>query len=161
MIVNVDCRLGQIVKMNDPLFRIDPRSYNAELDKAEAEVWRAEARVKRWTSLLARVKEQSKKSIIGEAAVEQAEGELGEAEASLRAAMADRDLARLKLDFTHVRAPIAGTISGSVLDAGSVVSADTTALATIVALDPMLVVFSLDEATAAQSEEPRYEARSP
>ena len=59
--------------------------------------------------------------------------------------MADRDLAKLKWDSTEVRAPIAGTISGSLLDAGSVVTADTTTLTTIVAFDPMYVVFNLDE----------------
>jgi multidrug efflux system membrane fusion protein len=52
------------------------------------------------------------------------------------------------LDSTEVRSPIAGAVSGSVLDAGSVVTADSTDLTTIVALDPMYVVFNLDEATA-------------
>jgi RND family efflux transporter MFP subunit len=146
-IVSVNCRLGQIVNANVPLFQIDPRPYQAERDKAEAEVRRAEARWKRWTSQLARVKKQVERKVISAEEVELAEGEFGEAEASLRAAMADRDLARLKLDSTEVRAPIAGTISGSVLDAGSVVTADTTALAVIIALDPMYVVFSLDQST--------------
>ena len=147
IVVNVNCRPGQLVKTNELLFEIDPRSYEAERSKAEAEVRRAEARVKRWTSQLARAKKQSGKGTLSEQELEETEGEFGEAEASLRAAMADRDLARLKMDSTIVRAPIAGTISGSVLDAGSVVTADTTALATIVALNPMYVVFSLDEAT--------------
>ena len=47
-----------------------------------------------------------------------------------------------------MRAPIAGTVSGSVLDAGSVITADTTDLTAVVALDPMYVVFNLDEKTA-------------
>ncbi len=148
IVVNVDCRPGQLVKTDDLLFEIDARSYEAERNKAEAEVRRAESRVKRWASQLARAKMQSGKGAISEQELEQTEGEFGEAEASLRAAMADRDLARLKLDSTRVRAPIAGTISGSVLDAGSLVTADRTALATIVALDPMHIVFILDEAAA-------------
>ncbi len=41
--------------------------------------------------------------------------------------------------------PVAGTVSGSILDVGNVVVADTATLATIVALDPMHVVFGLDQ----------------
>ena len=66
----------------------------------------------------------------------------------MESATADRDLAKLKLDSTEVRSPIAGVVSDSVLDAGSVVTADTTNLTTIVALDPMYVVFNLDQTTA-------------
>jgi RND family efflux transporter MFP subunit len=148
MIVNVYCRLGQIVNLGDPLFQIDERLYRIEWDKAEATVQRAQARMKRWTNQLARVSEQVKTKVVGEAALEEAESEFGEAEASFRAATADRDLAKFKLDSTKVRAPIAGNLSGSILDAGSVVTADATVLARVVALDPMYVVFHVDEETA-------------
>ena len=65
MIDIVNCRPGQIVNPNDLLFKIDPRSYRMELDKAEAEVRRAEARMKRYTSQLARVKENFNSKVTG------------------------------------------------------------------------------------------------
>jgi RND family efflux transporter MFP subunit len=148
MIVKVRCRPGEIVKLDDPLFEIDARSYRAELDKAEAEVRRVEARLKRITLELGYKKKLRNDKVISHQEVELAETEFAEAEASLRAAKADRDLANLKLEATEVRAPVAGTVTGPVLDAGSVVTTGITPLATIVALDPMVVVFNLDEADA-------------
>jgi RND family efflux transporter MFP subunit len=150
MIVNANCRLGETVKANDLLFKIDPRSYQAELDKAEAEVRRAKSRMKRCQIKLANVKSlfENKLQIVSQNEVFVFESEVVESEAAVGSATADRDLAKLKLDSTEVRSPIAGAVSGSVLDAGSVVTADSTDLTTIVALDPMYVVFNLDEATA-------------
>jgi RND family efflux transporter MFP subunit len=148
-IVRVSCRLGQTVKVDDILFEIDRRSYQAEFDKAEAEVRRAQSRMKRCEIKLATTKSlfENKHQIISQSEVHLYEAELTESEAALGAATADRDLAKLKLDSTEVRSPIAGTVSGSVLDAGSVITADTTDLTTIVALDPMYVAFDLDETT--------------
>jgi RND family efflux transporter MFP subunit len=150
IIVKVRCRPGQTVKENDRLFEIDSRSYQAEMDKAEAEVRRAQSRMKRSGLKLAGTKKlfEDKLQVISQNEVHLYEAELAESEAALGAASADRDLARLKLESTEVRSPIAGVVSGSVLDAGSVVTADSTDLTTIVALDPMYVVFNLDEATA-------------
>ena len=95
-----------------------------------------------------RRKEQQKNQTIGQAAIDEAEGENAEAEASLLAANADRQLAKLKFDSTDVRAPIAGTVSGPILDLGSVVAADTTTLATMVVVDPMQVIFIIDQEVA-------------
>jgi RND family efflux transporter MFP subunit len=148
-IVRVSCRLGQTAKVDDILFEIDRRSYQAELDKAEAEVRRAKSRLKRCEIKLAFTKSlfENKNQIVSQNEVSLLESELAESEAAVGAATADRDLAKLKLDSTEVRSPIAGNVSGSVLDAGSVITADTTDLTTIVALDRMYVVFNLDEAT--------------
>ena len=146
-IVNVYCRLGQIVKANDPLFRIDPRPYEAERDKAEAEVRRAAARSKRLTSQLAGTKKLAQNKSISVDEVVQAESEFEEAEASKQAALAESRPGATQVGCHTCASPIAGTISGSVLDAGSVVTADTTVLAIIIALDPMYVVFSLDQST--------------
>jgi RND family efflux transporter MFP subunit len=148
-IVRVSCRLGQTVKVDDILFEIDRRSYQAEFDKAEAEVRRATSRMKRCEIRLDHTKSllENKNQIVSQNEVLLLESEFAESDAAVRAAAADRDLAKLKLDSTEVRSPVAGNVSGSVLDAGSVIIADTTDLTTIVALDRMYVVFNLDEAT--------------
>src|SRR5262249_59650971 len=71
--------------------------------------------------------------------------EFQEAEASLKAAQAARDLAKLNLEFTLVTAPIDGTILGPVLAAGNVAVADRTSLASLISMDPMYVYFDVDQ----------------
>ena len=147
-IVKANCRVGQVVKPGDALFEIDQLPYRLELTKADAEVQRAESRKSRCVSQLERRRQQPADKLIGQAVIDEAAGELMEAKASLAVANADRELAQLKLDSTVVHSPIAGTVSGSVLDAGNVVAADTTSLATVHALDPVHVVFSVDQDVA-------------
>src|SRR5690606_7898637 len=57
------------------------------------------------------------------------------------------DLAKLNLQFTEVKAPLAGRIGRRLVDAGNLVTADVTALATIVPLDRVYVYFDMDERT--------------
>ena len=83
------------------------------------------------------------KQVISASEIALTESDVVEAEAALRAAKADRDLANLNFDAAQVRAPSPARSAGSVLDAGSVVTADSTRLAIIVAVDPIHVVFGL------------------
>jgi RND family efflux transporter MFP subunit len=61
--------------------------------------------------------------------------------------VAARDVSRLNLEFTEVRAPFDGRVSDPVLGPGNVVVADTTLLATIVSTDPVCVAFDIDQRT--------------
>jgi multidrug efflux system membrane fusion protein len=63
----------------------------------------------------------------------------------VEAATAAVELAQLNVDFTHIRAPIAGRISRKLITEGNLVSADTTVLATIVSVDPIHVYIDADE----------------
>jgi multidrug efflux system membrane fusion protein len=141
------CQPGQEVKKGDPLFVVDPRPYKAELDRAAAELAGARARRKRRQLEQTNVMRLAKNRTVSEAEVNLVESELLEADASLKAAQAVCDRARLNLDFTLVSAPIAGTILGPVLAAGNVAVADQTPLATLVSLDPMYVYFDVDQRT--------------
>src|SRR5262249_31050854 len=82
---------------------------------------------------------------IPQAEAKRVEGEFQEAEASLKAAQAARDLAKLNLEFTLVTAPIDGTILGPVLAAGNIAVADRTSLASLISMDPMYVYFDVDQ----------------
>src|SRR5882757_5322706 len=102
---------GQMVKKGDVLFVIDPRWHKAEFDRLQAEAERARAQQEnakreadRTTQLLAN------KAI----STEEADARVTrfqQARASLLAAEAARDSAKLDLDYTEVRAPIDGRIS--------------------------------------------------
>jgi RND family efflux transporter MFP subunit len=139
---------GADVKKGDVLFEIDPRPYQAELEKAEArlalseaQLKRAEVDFKRATALLAR-------QAITREEFEKFAADRAMAELEVRAVKAACDVAKLNLAFTKVLAPIDGRISRRFLDAGNLVKADETALGTVVSLDPMYVYFDVDERTA-------------
>src|SRR5205814_2366450 len=87
------------------------------------------------------------------------EGEFLEADASVKAARAARDLARLNFAYTQVRAPIDGTIIGPVLSAGNVVVADNTPLAKMISMDPMYLYFDVDQQTVLTLDRLRREGK--
>jgi multidrug efflux system membrane fusion protein len=139
---------GATVKKGDLLFQIDPRPFQAELDKADAEVVRHEARLKRAVTDLDRAKRLLDGKTISREELDKSQGEVVEAEAAVRTARAGRELARLNLELTKVVAPIGGHIGRPLLTPGNLVRADTTDLTTIVSTDPMYFYFDIDERTA-------------
>jgi RND family efflux transporter MFP subunit len=143
----VNVKEGGEVKQGDVLFEIDPRPYQAELDKADAEVARAEAHFKRASADFDRAKRLLANKGISQDDFDHAAADRAEAEASLRAAQAAREVAKLNLAFTRVTAPISGRVSRALLTPGNLAVADTTPLATIVSVDPMAVSFDVDERT--------------
>jgi RND family efflux transporter MFP subunit len=143
-------KAGSTVQKGDLLFEIDPRRCQAELDKRMAELQVAEARLKRSAVDLQRVKKLVANNSVSQEIVERAEAELCEAEAAVKTAQAGLEIAKLQLDFTKVRAPIGGKIGLPTLDAGNLVTADTTLLASIVATNPLYVIFDVDERTILQ-----------
>src|SRR5262249_53541381 len=68
-----------------------------------------------------------------------------EAEANLRVAVANRDLARLNLEWTEVTSPIDGLLSRRMVDPGNLIKADDTILTSVVSLDPLYVYFDVHE----------------
>ena len=149
-LINVHCRPGQMVKKGQNLFEIDPRPYQAEVDKAVAEVRVAQSRTKGLPQILADTLKQEEKGFKSPAAVAALKGNIEEATAAVQMAEANLDLAKLKLESTKVTSPMLGRISGSVLAAGNVVVADTSVLTTILSFDPMYVSFTLDPGAVMQ-----------
>jgi RND family efflux transporter MFP subunit len=158
-LITVACRPGQVVKEGERLFAIDPRPFTAAMEKAKAELKRAQARRTRCQSELLQAKQQAQRNAISQAEFNRYEGDFSEADASAEAAKAASDLASLNLEFTQVGAPFAGTVSGPVLGQGNVVVADTTLLATIVSLDPMGVAFDVDLKTVLRLNRLRQESK--
>src|SRR5262249_44267156 len=143
----------------DRLFAIDPRPYRAALDQAEAEHERALARQKRSQIKLAATKRNVERNVVSQAEMDLAESEFLEASASVKVAVAARDASRLNLEFTEVRTPFDGTVSGPVLGPGNVVVADTTLLATIVSTDHMFVAFKVNAGTVLHLNRLRLEGK--
>jgi RND family efflux transporter MFP subunit len=138
---------GAEVHEKDVLFEIDPRPFAAELERAEAVVNQSDARVKRLEYDFARAQSLLNKGSISREEYDRIAGDLSEAQATLKASRASRNMAKLNLDYSYVRAPISGRISRRFVDPGNMVKADDTILTRIVSLDPMYAYFDIDERT--------------
>lgn len=132
---------GQDVRAGQPLFVIDPRPYRAALEQAEAQIASSRA-----TFANARSVEQRSSTLLAAQAVSREELENNQAQvrtasASLRAAIASADVARLNLSFSTVRAPVGGRASSRRVSLGDQVTQGDTLLTTIVSLDPIWFTF--------------------
>src|SRR5882724_12702166 len=141
-------RDGQIVNVGDLLFTIDKRPFEIAVESAKADVARNKAQVG-----LAELQVQRGASLITSRTItdqeyDQRKANLDVAKAQLKAAEAAQRSAELNLDWTDVRAPIAGRISDRKVDAGNLIQGGQTGaslLATIVTLDPIRFAFDVSE----------------
>ncbi len=138
---------GADVPEGAPLFQIDARPYQAELDRATAMVTQSEARLKRLESQLERSQRLIASNAIAKEEYENLVFDRDEAKGALQAALAAQETADLNLKFTTVQAPLAGRISRRLVDAGNLIKADDTNLAHLVALNPIDAYFDMDERT--------------
>lgn len=141
---------GTEVKQGDLLFEIDPRTYEADKNKAEATLAQSQARVERLAKDVKRAQELLPTRSIAPGEYDQITGDYKEAQAAVKTAQAALQLAELSLEFTKVRAPCDGRVSKQAIDPGSMVQADQTPLTTIVTLDPIYAYFDIDERTLLQ-----------
>src|SRR5262249_44463717 len=138
---------GSEVKAGDVLFEIDPRPYQAELNRTEATLAQAQARLNRLESDFQRAAGLLPRNGISREEYDKIAGDRAEAAAAIGVAKANRELAALDLDYTKVRAKISGQVSRRFIDPGNMVKGDDTVLTTIVSLDPVYAYFDLDERT--------------
>jgi multidrug efflux system membrane fusion protein len=136
---------GDMAKAGDLLFVIDPRPYRATYDNAVAQLERARASAKLAESQYKRAETLVKTSAISVDAYDTRSAALGQNRADVRAAEAALATAKLNLDFTEVRSPIAGRVSRALLTLGNLVQADQTVLTSVVSQDPVYVYFQPDE----------------
>jgi RND family efflux transporter MFP subunit len=140
---------GQLVNVGDLLFTIDKRPYEIAVESAEAEVARNKAQVELAELQVDRGASLIKSRTITESENDQRKANLAVARAQLKSAEAAVRQAELNLDWTDVRAPLAGRISDRKVDAGNLIQGGqqgSTLLATIVTLDPIRFVFDVSEA---------------
>src|SRR5262249_55790270 len=119
----VHFREGDEVKKGDLLFEIDPRPYEAELTRAEGTVLQGQGRMPRLELDFRRAADLLRRSALSREDFDRVNGDRVEAEGALKAATGSRDMARLNLEFTKVRAPLSGRISRRFIDPGNLVKA--------------------------------------
>lgn len=140
-------REGSLVKQGDLLITIDPAPYAAEVERAEAQVASAQARVSFTRSEQERARRLWEEKAIAQRELDERVNAGREAEANLRAAQASLQSARLNLGYTQVRAPVAGRIGKIEVTVGNLVAAGPGApvLTTLVSVSPIYASFDADE----------------
>jgi RND family efflux transporter MFP subunit len=143
----VNFKEGGLVHEGDVLFLIDPRPFQAEVDRTQANVGQADAHLRRLEADFHRAQEMMARRSLGREEYDKISGDLAEARSMLESARAARNTARLNLNFCRITSPVTGRISRRNVDPGNMVKENDTSLTLIVTQDPMYATFDVDERT--------------
>lgn len=147
-------REGTTVPAGAPLFQVDRRPYEIALRRADAEVATIEAQLRRAREEFARAARLAEADAVATEELDRRRGEVDSLTARLDAARAAAAEAALNLEWTVVRAPVAGAVGRADVTVGNLVTGgpgDGTRLALLQSLDPIAVYFDLDPATAQEA----------
>lgn len=149
-IQRVTFKEGSMVAKGDMLFVIDPRQYQDDVARAQAEVASARTRLQLASSETQRAKRLVDVQAISREEYDTRSSGATEATAALSSAQAALRSAQLNLAWTAVRSPISGRVGRAEQTAGNLVQGGppaATLLTTVVSLDPIYVYFDSDEQT--------------
>ena len=149
-IAQVHFEEGQEVQAADLLFSLDDRVARAQLQQSEANLERDRAQLRRFQLEVARQTGLANRGIAPAQKLEDVTTSEAVFEATVRASEAAVETARINLNFTTIRAPIAGRTGSVALKRGNVVKAVDTLptvmpLVTITQLRPIYVAFTVPE----------------
>ena len=142
---------GTDVEKDELLFKIDPRPYQDDRDRAKASHDLSVRHRDRLQLDYKRGRDLLPGKGITQEEFDKIEGDLKETEAAVAMAQAAIGQAERNLTWTEVRAPFDGRVSRQSIDPGNIVKADETVLTTIVSLDPVYAYFDIDERTTLRS----------
>src|SRR5882762_267761 len=147
-ITEIRVQAGAIIKKDDLLYVIDPRPYQADFDRAAAEVERMQAQEKLAQIELDRAKELRAKNTISASEFDQKAATYQGASAATASAVAAKNAAALNLEFTQVKSPIDGRVSDARITLGNLVqpgAGPESALTTVASVDPIYAKVDADE----------------
>jgi membrane fusion protein, multidrug efflux system len=144
-IVQVHFKEGQDVKAGEPLFTIDPRPYEAELNQAKANLERDEAQMTNGRLNFERTSNLFVSKIASQADYDTAEAAYQSAKSTTIADAAAITNAQVNLDYTVIRSPIDGRIGNLTVKEGNVVKAPDDILVTITQIHPIYVAFAVPQ----------------
>lgn len=137
---------GTFVKEGTTLFTIEPETYKLKLDQAQAAQAGAEASVRQTDADFKRQSDLVQRQAVSQATLDNSTSARDNAQANLLQAQANTKIAQVNYGYTNVVAPFDGIVSAHLVSIGELVgAASPTQLATIVALDPIYVNFTVNE----------------
>lgn len=138
---------GALVKKGDLLFQIDPRPFEAQVKRLQAELQQARATERRTASEAERGERLRANNAISAELADARVSAASEAKSAVAAIQAQLDAAKLDLAFTRVTAPIDGRVGSALITAGNLVNAGEALLTTLVSTDKVYAYFEADERT--------------
>jgi len=134
---------GSEVRAGDPLYQIDPKPFEVEVQSNEAALAKARAVLDQASQHARRIATLTSQKTAPEAENEKAIASQRQAEADVEGRQADVARARLNLDYATIRAPIGGVVGAALVSEGAlVVQNETAGLATVQQLDPIYADFT-------------------
>jgi multidrug efflux system membrane fusion protein len=137
---------GARVRKGQLLFQIDPRPFQIEIERLDAELKRAHSKLEVAAAGHARAERLYAQNAIAREEYEQLTAAESEAAGDLGSLNAQLHAARLNLEYSHIRSPIDGHVSRALITPGNLVS-NVNLLTTVVSDDPIYAYFDTDEAT--------------
>jgi multidrug efflux system membrane fusion protein len=122
---------GAKVTEGDILFKIDPESYRADVDRLEADLSSAESQYSLAKSEYERAAQLKKKDAIAQELVDGRLAQLRSSGSNLKAIEASLAISKLNLEYTNVRAPISGRVSNAYFTKGNYVTSGVSTLTSI------------------------------
>ena len=131
---------GAVVARGQTLYQIDPAVYEAARNTARAELEEAQVHAAAQQKREARVRVLARANAVSQQELDDVQAELGRARARVARARAALETAEINLDYTHIKAPVAGKIGRSSITRGALVTANQTSpLAVIQQIDHVYV----------------------
>lgn len=136
---------GSLVKKGDLLFQIDPRPFQAEVKRLQAQLQQARASQTRAANEARRGERLRQSNAISAELADARASAATEAQAAVAATQAELDNALLNLSFTRITSPIDGRVSRAEITEGNLVGAGQSLLTTVVSTDKVYAYFDADE----------------
>ncbi|MBI3529072.1 MAG: efflux RND transporter periplasmic adaptor subunit [Betaproteobacteria bacterium] len=145
-IIATPVRDGQDLVKGDPLFQIDPKPYQSQLEQAQANLAHDQAQLDYLRGQEQRYQDLLKQNFVSKEGYAQVAANFRGAEASVTADEAAVQHARINLGYTTIRSPINGRAGKVMLSEGNMVKAnDTVAMVVINQIEPIYVSVAVPE----------------
>jgi membrane fusion protein, multidrug efflux system len=155
LLVSVDFREGQSVKKGDLLAQIDPRTYQAQLDQAQATLEHDQAHLRNAQLNLQRYAQLAKTDAATQQQLDDQQAAVEQLDAQIKSDQAVVDNSKAQLSYTRLVAPFDGITGIRLLDVGNIIhpptgsaatqsnTADTNGLVVVTQVQPISVIFTL------------------
>ena len=141
----VHFQAGQDVEKGDLLFSIDPRSYQAALDQAQANLARDQAQLQNAQTQNRRYTELYKQGIVSQDQYDQFRSTAAQLEAAVRADQAAVENAKVQLSYCAIRSPMRGRLGAILVNQGNLVKANDVPMVVINEIQPIYVDFAVPQ----------------